>query len=220
MKRILKYLFLLSTLGSYSNCKPYYCTSNDDCSLHEACSDQVCKSIQVLCGEKRNIAYCDNDCVELQTSQFHCGKCGHSCKLSQRCITGECMEFCPPGLFECDRNSCIDTQKSSSHCGQCNFQCNEYAECINGKCICKISTQCGSDCTDLRTDPNHCGKCFNRCGGNFLCEEGQCVCPENSLEGYTLCEKSCVNIRTSEKHCGKCNHECKEQRSCWSGICR
>ncbi len=77
---------------------------------------------------------CAGTCVDLQTTQTHCGLCGNDCG-SLPCIGGQCVS-CPANQTLCD-GRCVDTSVEPSHCGGCG------QVCVSGACRfgdCKAST--------------------------------------------------------------------------------
>lgn len=77
---------------------------------------------------------CGGTCVDLQTTQTHCGSCGHDCGALP-CIGGQCIS-CPANQTLCD-GRCVDTSVEPSHCGGCGQVCASGA-CRFGDC--KAST--------------------------------------------------------------------------------
>jgi hypothetical protein len=76
---------------------------------------------------------CNDNCVNLQTSERHCGSCGNRCRSTQTCCKGKC----------------VNTQTNERHCGGCSNRCDEGEECVAGVCeggepICTPS--CPSPC--------------------------------------------------------------------------
>ena len=65
---------------------------------------------------------CDGICVEVQTSEGHCGGCDTVCGAGQSCINGACA--CEDDLTQCS-SSCVDTTTATSHCGECDASCAE-----------------------------------------------------------------------------------------------
>jgi hypothetical protein len=52
---------------------------------------------------------CNDNCVNLQTSERHCGSCGNRCRSTQTCCKG----------------NCVNTQANERHCGSCGNRCPE-----------------------------------------------------------------------------------------------
>lgn len=70
----------------------------------------------------------------------HCGACGRSCAVAERCSQGACGPTCPNGITAvCDGRS-IDLQGGerdgglTHHCGRCGTTCPAGHGCLN--CIC------------------------------------------------------------------------------------
>lgn len=121
---------------------------------------------------------------------FHCGACGHACKLphsSAVCETGQCIVKCLDGWGDCDtdaKNGCEAPLTQATNCGACGVSCtgngpNTVGECNAGACAAKC-TKGFDDCsaapgceTDVDSDPKNCGACGHDCGGQ-KCSAGEC----------------------------------------------
>ncbi len=112
--------------GSY--CSSGACTSK--LPAGGSCTDKV-QCVSGNCSNKTccaaGLTWCGDACVDLQTSNAHCGACGRTCG-SQQCMAGLC----------CDANSV----KCGSSC------CGPNHKCSNNVCSCSGTTlscgQCGS----------------------------------------------------------------------------
>lgn len=76
---------------------------------------------------------CGAECVVTTVDPDHCGACGVVCGASQACVSGGCVDSCPPGLTMCDR-ACVDTATDSAHCGACGAACGPDEGCM-GSCV-------------------------------------------------------------------------------------
>ncbi len=87
---------------------------------------------QTFCSDPQ--ALCNGACVDLQTDQANCGRCGYDCS-PRICINALCYT-CPSGQTACN-GQCTDTLKDPSNCGGCSQLCTTGA-CRYG--VCKAST--------------------------------------------------------------------------------
>jgi hypothetical protein len=100
---------------------------------------------------------CNDNCVNLQTSERHCGSCGNRCRSTQTCCKG----------------NCVNTQANERHCGGCFNRCDEGEECVNGVC------EGGGGCLGGTTP---CGT-----GTSVICCQTGETCLENALGGPPTC---------------------------------
>lgn len=110
------------------------CGCGDVCKENEVCIDsgttshcEACRAGESPCGGDR--------CLELASSDDHCGACGRACPSGERCSAGRCYRTAPLGGKcridgECPRTSiCVD---GSCGCPRRWHACNGYcqmAEC-------------------------------------------------------------------------------------------
>jgi hypothetical protein len=196
--------------GCYANLDEYnelaICTST------QICTDGACK--EIVCADGESV--CDRECVNLQTSDEHCGECGISCSDGKSCQNGSCQ--CPVGQTEC-QGTCIDPMTDNNNCGGCpdggtGTVCAGNQTCVGGKCaqvLClENEAACGNHmCSNLLTDPNNCGGCGNECVVTDTeypgqCVGGECTCPMAGtelcgLQGYQFCPPTgmCPPIHTA-----------------------
>jgi hypothetical protein len=144
-------------------------------------------------------------CVDLNSNDRNCGRCGNQCPQGQRCCQGHCVDCltdnnncggcritcnsaqkcCPPG-------KCLD---ANANCGTCGHSCPYRSHCVNGHCQCDANiVQCGT--LPISGDPvccesgencclGSCGKTCewtptkpNQCVGTGVCDAfGHCKCP-------------------------------------------
>jgi uncharacterized protein YkwD len=76
-------------------------------------------------------AYCDGQCVDLTSSDQHCGDCNQPCEGAQTCQSGQCQ--CPGDQQWCD-GACVDTSSNDAHCGGCNDPCQGGYVCSEDQC--------------------------------------------------------------------------------------
>jgi hypothetical protein len=95
------------------------------------------------------LVMCDQDCVDLDLSDEHCGGCDRPCEEGG-CLDGACRG----GTEPCEGPGC------------------------DGVCDPGLAA-CGEDCVDLQNDSAHCGSCFAPCVGGLPCQAGRCgeACP-------------------------------------------
>jgi len=75
---------------------------------------------------------CSGDCVEVATSNDHCGECGKKCIGGQSCHNGDCE--CEAMLSFCD-SECVDLENDPKHCGGCDGKCQDSEDCSGGHCM-------------------------------------------------------------------------------------
>lgn len=172
---------------------------------------------------------CNGGCVDVQSNDRNCGKCGNECVpvngTSLVCSLGICVSECAESLYGqgptytvCN-GGCVDLQTNNANCGSCGFQCAPGSNCIEGSCVLLCSdglSACGNQCVNLRTDNDHCGLCGQICSADLLCEDGGCVCPS----GDTACGGVCTSVQSDPLNCGGCGHVCGDGQSCVGGLCR
>lgn len=186
-------------------------------SLAFACSeadpDPACPLGQVPCGDT---------CVDLSTSQSHCGTCGTVCAKDLLCVRGTCQPSCDENQTACG-DVCVDTSSNPNHCGGCDHGCRDGAVCKDGSCQATCGAEelaCNGSCVDPLTNGSHCGGCDSPCGDTEICEAGACICPE----GTAACDGACVDTQTDPAHCGGCGEACSigpnmEAATCDAGTC-
>jgi hypothetical protein len=107
---------------------------------------------------------CDGSaCVDINSDNENCGKCGIACSDGQTCIAGQCVPSCEAGLTNCVE-FCADTNNDPANCGEYGHICETGQSCINGQCTgcdtseidcngacCPTGQACCDDtCTTLR----------------------------------------------------------------------
>ena len=76
-----------------------------------------------------SLTLCDTGCVDTNTSNAHCGKCGNACASPHTCSSGTCV--CPSGYTDCN-GQCVDTKIDAQNCGGCGKPCT--GACTGGTC--------------------------------------------------------------------------------------
>ncbi|TNE51840.1 MAG: hypothetical protein EP343_02985 [Deltaproteobacteria bacterium] len=83
-------------------------------------------------------------CVQLQSSQNHCGACNKACPRNATCTNGSCV--CPKDkMTVCSGydssgksyQDCVDTTSDPKHCGGCGFNCQVGYVCVKSICRAK-----------------------------------------------------------------------------------
>lgn len=80
-----------------------------------------CGPREALCGTP--------GCIDLTTSDSHCGECGNSCGPNETCQNGECT--CAGASCS---GVCRDTTTDPNNCGGCNLRCPRGSRCSFGAC--------------------------------------------------------------------------------------
>jgi hypothetical protein len=107
--------------------------------------------VQTSCLDPQTL--CSGACVDLQTDQANCGRCGYNC-FSRACVAARC-QTCSTGQTACP-GQCTDTLVDPANCGGCGQVCPSGA-CRFG--VCKPSTAghiviIGHDFLSSNTDMN------------------------------------------------------------------
>jgi hypothetical protein len=92
----------------------------------DACVDESC-ALSCPSGQVQ----CDASCVDLSSSNYHCGFCDQACNGALICVQGKCG--CPPGLTEC-AGYCVDLTSNPYNCGGCGTACSEGGACSGDAC--------------------------------------------------------------------------------------
>lgn len=128
---------------------PFNCgTCGVICAADEICSAGACQACPV------GLGVCSNACVNLSTSNSHCGACGVSCGNSVPngngvCSDGACALSCSTQYLDCDLNAlngCESSKTSHTSCGACGVVCAATD-------FCTLSLGC-VPCTPILLDSN------------------------------------------------------------------
>ncbi|HSO34200.1 MAG TPA: hypothetical protein VLT33_16810 [Labilithrix sp.] len=89
-------------------------------------SGPTCGAAQTKCGA---------ECVDLKTSNDHCGACGSVCAGGTTCQKGFCSSegSCADSRLACG-SKCVDPQSDSENCGACGHSCGDAGACVKGGC--------------------------------------------------------------------------------------
>lgn len=207
---------------SYKLCKQVciqisQCCSDQDCSTDKKCESGGCVA---RCPSQQT--WCVSQCVNLQSSQTHCGSCKKACKTGFSCKGGQCQ--CPAGQKDCNgvcsqccaNNDCGGTQVCQS--GFCKGNCRSDNDCrSNFACV---SNQCStSTCkTGFRLCSGRCiannGCCVDKdCNNNFACLSNQCS-TNTCKAGYKICKGQCI---LSDGCCS--DSDCSSNFACVGNQC-
>lgn len=170
---------------------------------------------------------CGTACIDLTTSNLHCGSCDTPCSTGHRCSAGACVLDCHSPELACGTR-CVDTGRDVSNCGSCGNVCTAppggIPTCASATCTfdCALGlSRCAGSCLDLLVDGLNCGACDKVCvaptGGTVACILGACVqaCPLPMV----LCDGKCFDLLSDRKHCGSCTRHCKPDERCTAGTC-
>jgi hypothetical protein len=177
-----------------------------------------------LCNKPQS-GCCNEECVNISSSEQHCGECGQSCGADQECCDSTCLDVttdalncgacgrtCDGSSNACCNSSCVDLLTSNLHCRGCGIQCLRNQEC------------CGrSGCIDTQTDASNCGGCRLQCApAHPVCQAGSCICESSRScdPGEDCCGGGCTNLATDRNNCGSCGEQCRSTETCQSGHCR
>lgn len=159
---------------------------------------------------------CGTDCVNLNTSNVHCGACNARCNSPQMCNMGRCegSVMCTGGQMACG-GRCTDINTDSANCGGCGRMCPSGQTCAMGMCRAGGCTSpnmmCGSSCVDTQTSNANCGSCGNACPSGQVCTAGRCG------GGGSMCVEPCSTA-------DQCTATCAPPMAgylycCNSGVC-
>lgn len=80
-------------------------------------------------------------CIDITTSDEHCGACGEICDTDQHCDSSVCVPnlVCTAPELNCG-NECVDTDTSLAHCGACDEPCaGGFDDCVGGECAAPLA---------------------------------------------------------------------------------
>lgn len=189
----------------------------------DACAlDRVCLGGSCQC--KPGLTECGGVCVDLNSSDFDCGRCGNACVPGASCSAGQCE--CADGETECARG-CFDLQVTADNCGACGHSCTTREDCLAGSCIdrddcagidCGANGSCRENSNVFRPfftcdcDPGYAFDGVDTCVLDNACEAG--------LEAdRAWCGGSCRALLTDVNHCGGCDNACGDNGECAGGGC-
>ena len=140
---------------------------------------------------------CGGQCVDIATSNQHCGGCGNACPGTSTCQSMACT--CSGSQKLCG-GQCVDVTSDANHCGSCNNQCASAQSCTNSSCSCPGGEKlCNGSCVDTSSSSEHCGTCGNQCGGGKICKNSQC----ESTTKVKAVVRETNNVRSTQTDCGQ-----------------
>jgi hypothetical protein len=105
---------------------------------------------------------CEGSCVDVMTSDEHCGTCGNPCPDNNTsCAGGDCV--CMGNLSLCG-GGCIDTTGDSDNCGGCDHSCLGAA-CSAGVCAAETLATTLQEVFALAIDATH--AYYSQAGGGL-----------------------------------------------------
>lgn len=111
-------------------CDAGQCRPEDSDTCTETCGGgRECNAGTCACPVAQQ--FCAGNCVDLQTSDEHCGACDTACEGGMLCEGATCA--CPAGQTDCN-GTCVDLQTSLEHCGMCDRACTPGDACTAGRC--------------------------------------------------------------------------------------
>ncbi len=177
---------------------------------------------------------CGAQCVDLATSESHCGDCNTSCPVvangRETCVARVCQLSCDAGFHQCG-NSCasnVDPATCGGACTPCTAPANATATCsASGVCgwACNPGFHaCGASCVsnnDVATCGASCAPCPSA-NATASCTAGLCgfTCGAGFADCDTSAANACeVNVDTDANNCGVCGHSCAGD-PCVAGACQ
>jgi Stigma-specific protein, Stig1 len=78
---------------------------------------------------------CGAECIDLRSSNDHCGACGAVCAGGTSCQKGFCTSegSCAEGRLACG-SKCVDARSDAENCGACGHACGDAGACVAGGC--------------------------------------------------------------------------------------
>jgi hypothetical protein len=178
-----------------------------ECRCPDACSPgqtQDPTTCACTCGDVSCAgACCGGACIDLQTDDANCGRCGNACTGARTCRNGQCG--CPPERPDLCNGVCTNFNYDRFACGGCGsvFICpgGFFTACCPGKGI-------GTGlCTNPDIDALNCGACGRVCPPGQKCQNGRCACPPGTRDCHGQCKITCEP--EEQPTCpagGGCNH--------------
>jgi hypothetical protein len=221
------------------------CTCNGAaaCSAGGLCCSDGCQPIggacacgAGLCGAP-NVCCNDSACVDITSSNAHCGDCNRACAAPLTCTGGSCR--CNGQVCGSDDTCCVATGGSCANlkddvrnCGMCGKSCAAGERCEKGACVCGSTACqsgqlcCGGTCVDPSQDNLNCGGCNLRCATGESCDNSKCSCQGGPpcVGNQTCCPGDliaggCFDLSADPQNCGECGEPCGASQACEGGNC-
>jgi hypothetical protein len=171
-----------------------YCgTAGTQCAAGQWCTG-VSNSAEGSCG-----------CKNLNSDNYHCGRCNNACDTNETCQSGTCRcgasgpecrgaenHYCCPGA------GCVNRNNDVNHCGSCNNRCRSGEVCSLGRCLCAnrgTSTECNDNdpCTE------------DVCGADNRCDH-----PPKDIDNDGYCDTACCPGGTCPSRCSNPEPDCND----------
>jgi hypothetical protein len=122
------------------------------------------------------LTLCNGICVDVETDDANCGKCGSATDEGEICERGK--KVCTAGWGSCD-GPCTDLASDDRNCGACGQSCPE------GTCV--SAGSCQADVYWVPSRPRGYSTCDEQCASiGFTCISGM-VRYETEYPGYGDC---------------------------------
>ena len=203
----------VNTATDRNNCGGCAGAGGSVCKTGEVCNGTACVSScptgSLSCPPNSPGALC----VDPQTDNQNCGKCGNSCAAGTTCTGGSCQPACASTQKACGvSQTCTNVLTDRANCGDCasagpTHVCADGTVCNNGTCQSSCAANlflCAADklCHDLQNDAHNCGSCGFACQPGQLCSGG--ACSTQCASSQTLCGTTCTNTPYDPANCGGC----------------
>jgi len=143
------------------------CNSDSDCYTADSC--------------------CDNECIDTDHNEDHCGECYNSCSSGETCCYG----------------TCADLNTDENNCGRCIHRCAAGETCEDGECVITCTNDCnlddypqcdGDKIETCEMQDDGCNDIIEvNCGEGETCEEIYSVEEFSSIEGHDNPRANCDN---------------------------
>lgn len=179
---------------------------------NECASGEPC--VEGKCGCPDGQRLCDGACVDTQTDDWNCGKCGVHCDRED----GACT-LPDSAYYGCQNGICQQPK-----CGFMLVDCN--GDLADPSC----NTD-GCEVTSNLVDDANCGKCGNRCNvdaGEHCVQEGsgpECAVPCVRFGKVDCGMEGCRDLLNDPEACGSCSRACpspgaNQEVACRKGLCQ
>ena len=176
-----------------------------------------------------SLSHCGTACVDLKTSDEHCGACDHPCSSTEACEQGSCASL-PPDCTQ-PGASCPQTHYCDLGSRACKPGCAADSQCPDGarcdlaahQCACPSNQNvCDHQCVPQAVE--HCGASCSVCTApaNAIpsCTRGACAF--SCEAGFHLCGTQCLSdssVDSCGSRCGACGTLPNQTPSCEAGVC-
>ena len=210
------------------------------CTNGKVCDGSTCVSPGTVCNPGQTL--CGGTCVNVSSSNEHCGMCNNACGKHSSCENASCV--CDKDYIKCDGMSeCViesSLDNNTSNCGACGNDCASTElypgfvkpMCKNGVCqaesckddFCMDLSNGSQVCVNGLNNPEKCGKsgeckkCPSVEHGTGYCDNGSCsiYCETGYFYNGTKCELAYSGCDQGELFC---NGACVPNNSSNCGSC-